>query len=659
MSQKPLSDADERTDTETPSDDSQPDVVYPHEHVDGETPLVVVPRGGAREVGRSCYQIETPQHTYLVDCGLNQGDGGQFPDFRGLDEGQVDAVFLTHAHIDHTGALPVLEHRGLLADHAKVITTSATAAIAHVLLHDSLKIHNEQAKKPGRRRRFSRADVEDVLARFEPLNGYRDGEVDETIPALDDAMLSFEFGNAGHLLGSAWLAVEGGGRRVVFSGDLGGRSAHLPDIDTPPSADTLILESTYGDRDTHPSFDDARTELYKEAIDAIEQGVPVLIPTFAVGRAQEILQIFRERWRNLPEETREDLQIVYDGMATDATDRYHAYANREYLDDSIMNYVENAADFEPFVPDIAERPTDGSDRVGLLDGENAPIIVSPSGMLTGGLSPAYLCELAENYDEARIIFTGYQAEGTPGRQLQGATGDVADVTVRAWPIVDNSDQENSDDANEESDSSEGDFDGPPTRHLEIPTHWVRTIGGMSGHAARNRLLQFAREVDPDHIAFVHGDSQNQRAMLDHFDGNVDADVITRAAMQSVIEVHAPDEELVAVDTAPDAAHETLAVKPASAADSGSTVDPLETITAGEDAESSAEKQGEQDGSSGSDAAVDADLVEYLAERIQAIDSELATVRNDTGRTEAELRALIRDVLAEEGLIDEGGSQTGR
>jgi len=246
----PSGDTAPEPDANTEDEDSSTST--PDELVDGDTPLVVHPRGGAREVGRSCYQVETPDGTYLVDCGLNQGGGGQFPDFRGLGTEAIDAVFLTHAHIDHTGALPVLEHRNLLARDATIICTQATAALAHLLLHDSLKIHLEETEKPGRERQFTRNDVEDVLARFEPITGYDTGAIADHV-ATDDT-LSYRFGDAGHLLGSAWLSLEVGGRRVVFSGDLGGRSAHLHDIETPPSADTLILESTYGDRDTHPSF---------------------------------------------------------------------------------------------------------------------------------------------------------------------------------------------------------------------------------------------------------------------------------------------------------------------------------------------------------------------------------------------------------------------
>jgi metallo-beta-lactamase family protein len=636
------------TDTNTSSDKSKPNDDRPSPtdvsaEVDAETPLVVLPRGGAREVGRSCYQVETRQGTYLVDCGLNQGDGGQFPDFRGLEPGDIDTVFLTHAHIDHTGGLPVLEHRGLLADDAKIVCTKGTAALAHVLLHDSLKIHQDEAEKPGRERHFTREDVENVLKRFDPLMGYGDGRVTDHV-GIHNEDLKYEFGNAGHLLGSAWLTLESGGRRVCFSGDLGGRSAHLKDIESPPSADTLILESTYGGQDTHNSFQDARTELYQTAIEAIEQDIPVLIPTFAVGRAQEILQIFRERWRNLPEDTREKLHIIYDGLATDATDRYHAYASPEYMSESIMNYMENAADFEPFAPEVAERPSNARDRRQMLNGDTAPIVVSPSGMLTGGLSPAYLVELVENYDEVRVLFTGYQAPGTPGHELQQADGDTATVTVNAWPITDGSDN-SEDDAN--SDGNSSNIDGPPSITVDVPTDWIHTVSGMSGHAARNTLLQFAREVDANNVALVHGDRENQHRMVQHFKGNVSADVVMRSALQSPIPVYASTEDIVAERDVHSVAYPSIEVKPADESDSEHLTDAL--TTGDEESKASGPESDVTTAENNDDATDDdtqnvEDRVDDLSERIQQIDEELASVRNDSEWTEAELRQIVREEI---------------
>lgn len=623
--------------TDEHDSDDQPPPTQPQDVCDGETPLVVHPRGGAREVGRSCYQVETPAGTYLVDCGLNQGGGGQFPDFRGLATHAIDAVFLTHAHIDHTGGLPVLEHRNLLADDAPIISTQPTAALAHVLLHDSLKIHLEQTNQPGRQQQFTRTDVEDVLARCAPLTGYDAGTINQHIPT--DDQLAYRFGDAGHLLGSAWLMLEAGGRRVLFSGDLGGRSAHLREIESPPSADTLILESTYGDRNTHPSFRDARTTLYETSIDAIRNGIPVLIPTFAIGRAQEILQIFRERWRDLDEETREQLQLIYDGLAIEATDRYHAFAGPAYLNEATMNYMQNAADFEPFLPDIAQRPSDNTARERLLTTDATPIIVAPSGMLTGGLSPVYLHDLLTHYDEMRLILTGYQAQGTLGREIVAATG-TADITITTWPI-----REAVDDGSTSGDQVASATDtqsGQPRFEHELPSQWVRSIRGLSGHAARNSLLQFARTVDPAHVAFVHGDPSVQQDMLSYFEANLAGAVVTRAAVQTPIPVYPPEDDLTIHAVNSEAASPNITVRTASetATDSSQATQPDSAATA-EAAEPAAAT--ETNAPPPSDASsVDAATLAGLTDRLAAIDTELAALRNDEQRTEADLRALIRD-----------------
>ena len=654
---------DAETDTDDQDADNHASFTDPQELIDGDTPLIVHPRGGAREVGRSCYQVETPDGTYLVDCGLNQGSGGQFPDFRGLSSEAIDAVFLTHAHIDHTGGLPVLEHRNLLARGAPIVCTQATAALAHLLLHDSLKIHLEATEKPGREQHFDRSDVENVLARFDPIVGYDTGKIADHV-ATDDA-LTYRFGDAGHLLGSAWLSLEVGGRRVVFSGDLGGRSAHLHGIEPPPSADTLILESTYGDRDHHPSFQDARTDLYTQSIEAIQRGIPVLIPTFAVGRAQEILQIFRERWRSLDEDTRADFQLIYDGLATQATDRYHAFAGPEYINESVMNYMQNAADFEPFVPDIAQRPEDKADRKRLLNSDTTPIVVAPSGMLTGGLSPAYLHDLLTHYEEVRLIFTGYQAEGTTGREILDAT-DTARISIETWPLRSTLPDSRSTGATatdttgvaagaESKTPTHGEHDGPPIFECDIPTSWVRSVRGMSGHAARNDLLQFARQVDPAHIAFVHGEPSVQDEMREHFDSNLDTDVITCATARTSLPVYPSDWDLVADRTDPNVASPTITARPAAETTKGR----VENKSVASDAiESAAPTDSKQTGTESNDASshpipdsadhTGSETLTYITDRLAAIDTELTALRNDEdeddGWSEPDLRALIRDEI---------------
>jgi metallo-beta-lactamase family protein len=283
--------------------------------LDDETPMAVTPRGGGREVGRSCYQLDTQSGTYLIDCGLSQGGDEKFPDLRGLSPDDIDSVFLTHAHIDHSGGLPVLENRGLLDGDARIFATEPTIQIAQTLLEDSLKLHLRETADGDAEQQFTEADVESIFRRFSAIE-YTTGadtsplSVRNLVPDTESVEpLSLSVGNAAHLLGSAWFAFESHGRRVVFSGDIGGRAKQLPDVDVPPQADHLFIESTYGATHSHRSMSDAGTELFNLLADAIRNGEPVLIPTFATGRAQTLLLMFNDRGHALPGEIRQDYQL--------------------------------------------------------------------------------------------------------------------------------------------------------------------------------------------------------------------------------------------------------------------------------------------------------------------------------------------------------------
>lgn len=567
--------------------------------------MTVVPRGGAREVGRSCYHVMTADLDIIVDCGLKQGEGGQFPDLRDINQGQIDAVFLTHAHIDHSGGLPVLEHRGLLADDAPIITTRPTTALAHTLLHDSIKIHIEETERQGREQKFTRDDVHDVLERFTPKR-HGEHKLSRDLRQLNSAEdIEYELGDAGHLLGSVWVYFEHKNRRLVISGDLGGRSAHLPEIETPPRADTLLMESTYGDRQQHRSLKSARNNLYQETLEAVKNDIPVLIPTFAVGRAQEVMQIFRERFPHESEEVQEQLEVVYDGMARDATAAYHAFSIGEFVNETINNWRMNSQDQEPFLPDSAWYPEDTSERVPILDGENAPIIVAPSGMLTGGTSPVYLAALVEHYDEARIFFTGYQAENTPGRKIQQAAGDSVELTLPVTPLP-NSDIERT---------------GDESIVVTVPTSWVQTISGFSGHCARQTLNEFVKDVDPKHVGLVHGPPAAQKECKNYFEGSLDA--VTRAAINTPIPVHGSSSgEIAAVEKDSGAAPSTTVQSEA-----GTTQKPAEAN--GNSPATDRERNTRTD-----------QKLTKLENRIAELESAIAEIQTVDPLTEADIREIV-------------------
>jgi len=493
--------------------DSNPGTTESSGEQTADSEIQILPRGGAREVGRSCYQVDVGHRTYLVDCGIKQGYKTQYPLFRGLKPGAVDAVFLTHAHVDHIGALPVAEQRGLLADDAPIITTCPTNALAHVLLHDSLKIHKLQSEERDEPQQFTEADVEKVLNRFEG-HEYDHGS---------RYNLGFQFGRAGHLLGSTWLALDADGKRVVFSGDLGGRSGHLPTIEDPPPADELILESTYGDTYTHPSLTSAKNDLYETVVEAQQQGQPVLIPTFGIGRSQEVLQLFRERESRLSEDVGE-VEIVYDGMIESSMAVYNAFATDQHVSEELLNYRINAEDPEPFVPSGARTPRDVEDRRKLVSGQRAPVIVAPSGMLTGGWSPFYLWQMSKHYRDAKVVFTGYQAEGTTGRDLLEEPGDVATVTVSALMSAQEADSPDA----EPPDATEGDDLAFYDTTIDVPTRWLHRVDGFSGHAAANDLLEFARASEAPSVSLVHGEPATASHLKEHIESNADADSVAVA-----------------------------------------------------------------------------------------------------------------------------------
>jgi Cft2 family RNA processing exonuclease len=470
-------------------------------------PFTVTPLGGAQEVGRSCYHVDLAEHDFLIDCGLKQSTPVTYPNFETLDNGQIDAVFLTHAHIDHIGGLPVLEHEGYLTDDAPIICTQPTSALASTLLWDSLNIHQTECERTGRTPRYGEPDLEAVLDRFNTRN-YGTGVFHN---------VQYQFGSAGHLLGSAWLALEHERRRVVFSGDLGGRSGHLRDIDTPPSADILFLESTYGDTDTHPSFTNAQTTLWEEICAAVKHGIPVLLPTFGVGRAQELLQMFNDRIRSqqAPADVIEKMDIIYDGMITDSMQIYHAFVRNEWLDDSVIKYKEGHSDGKPFLPEQAWTPSRVADRQRYMNevttGDTSPVIVAPSGMFTGGWSPWYLWQLTEHCDTARVFITGFQAAYTPGRTLLEAEEDPVSVEITALMDSQQADHIIGDEA----------F-GIHRKSITVPRNWVGRINGFSAHAARQGLLHFAREVDPGSIHLVHGEAETIKTFRNHLQENTNS-----------------------------------------------------------------------------------------------------------------------------------------
>ncbi len=394
--------------------------------------------GAAGTVTGSRFLVEAAGRRVLVDAGLFQGlkeyrlrNWAPFP----VPPDSIDAVVLTHAHIDHSGALPLLCRSGF---RGEAICTPATADLARIMLPDSAKLQEEEARyanAKGYSRHAPRAlplyEVADAATAIERLTTLRYGKSREIVPGF-----TLSYTRAGHILGSASAlltchATSGQPLRILFSGDLGRYGAPiLPDPEPPPECDFLVVESTYGDR-AHPP-DTAAAALEREVLAAVARGGAMLFPAFAIGRTQEVLFLLRqlEQAGRIP-----SLPVFVDSpMASDATPVYRAH--REDHDLEMDRLLESGV--EPLCPKTLRftRTTDQSKAINNVHGPC--IIISASGMATGG---RVLHHLERRLPEASttVVLVGFQAVGTRGWSLQNGAATVRmhgkDVPVRARVVT--------------------------------------------------------------------------------------------------------------------------------------------------------------------------------------------------------------------------------
>jgi len=377
--------------------------------------------GAAKEVTGSCYCLETNGKKLLVDCGLQQGqdkkDDQKLP-FKASDIGNV---VLTHAHIDHSGRLPLLVKEGF---NGKIYAIEATCDLISIMLRDSAHIQEMDAKWESKRARragkkevlplYSMADVENTLKCLEPCSY---GEIME----IDDG-IKINFVDAGHILGSASVEIflsEGKeAKKIVFSGDIG--NINQPIIKDPQcirEADYVVMESTYGDRD-HKNNEDYTLELAKIIDKTLSQGGNVIIPSFAIGRTQGLLYLIREiKEKRLIANT--DFPVYVDSpLATKATDLYdddlHIYGDWQTKD--IVKKGLNPLNFSnlEFTASVNESKAINYDPV-------PKVIITSSGMCEGGRVRHHLKHNLWK-KECAVVFVGYQANGTLGRKLLDGAG---------------------------------------------------------------------------------------------------------------------------------------------------------------------------------------------------------------------------------------------
>lgn len=439
--------------------------------------------GGVGSVTGSKYLLESNGKKVLIDCGLFQGDkdlrdrNWQDPPF---DPKSLDAIIITHAHIDHTGFLPRVVKLGY---DKTVYTSRATCDLLKILLPDSGRLQQEEADYRNRHNLTSHNpalplyDEDDAKATLELLQGIPN--TGEPVEICEGIKASFMV--AGHIMGASLVLIEmenarpdGSSIRFLFSGDLGHYDQPIvKDPATPPNCDYLMCESTYGNR-LHGEVS-SDVQLAKIINDAYKRNAPILIPAFAVGRTQEILYLIRE----LEDENKiPSVPVVVDSpMAAQATQIYNRW-NEEH-DAEYASIL--AQKVHPLRTDWMKTASTREESKRINEMKGARIIISASGMLTGGRVLHHAMRILPN-ENATIVFVGYQAAGTTGRRILNGESEVK--IMKQW--------------------------------IPVRCH-VEKVEGFSAHADWKAVLRWLSGLTeaPKTIFTTHGEPEAAEAMAGH------------------------------------------------------------------------------------------------------------------------------------------------
>ncbi|MBW3583993.1 MAG: beta-CASP ribonuclease aCPSF1 [Euryarchaeota archaeon] len=418
--------------------------------------------GAFREVGRSCALLSTQDSKVLVDCGVKFSNDPETP-YINLPEVQpfesLDAVVLTHAHLDHSGLVPLLFKYGY---KGPIYCTPPTRDLSALLQVDYIKVAAANAAKIP----YDSEHVRDFIRNSITLN-YGD-----TTDIAPDVRLTFH--NAGHILGSSTchFHIGDGLYNIAFSGDIKYEKTWLfnPAVNKFPRIETMVMEATYGgSQDFQPSRRSASGEFEKIWKKTHDRGGHMIVPVFAVGRSQEVMIVLEELMRNkqIPE-----ADVWLDGMIWEATAIHTAYP--EYLNNQLRASIFHKGE-NPLLSPIFKRVDSYDTRQKLLDDPDPKIVLATSGMMTGGPVMEYFKAWAPDKRNS-LVFVGFNAEGTGGKKLQRG--------MREFPIQEKGD----------------------TRTISVNLE-LHTIDGFSGHSDRRQLMNYINNMSPrpDRVIIGHGE----------------------------------------------------------------------------------------------------------------------------------------------------------
>ena len=418
--------------------------------------------GASREVGRSSFLLETPESKVLLDCGIGMDTERQFPYLDSLNFSleELDAVILSHGHLDHSGMIPYLYEYGY---EGPIYCTTPTREVIALLQKDMVNVFMKNSKTPPYNEKAIKKEMLHCITR-----DY--GEVTDITP---DMRLTFQ--NAGHILGSAitHLHIGEGAHNLVYTGDMkfGFSELFNPAETRFPRIETLVIESTYAgsQHPTAPRFV-AEKKLIETILKTTEKNGIVIIPSFAVERAQEAMLVIESYAKEHPDW---DIPIYLDGMIKEACAIHTAYP--EYLKKSVQRRILH--NDSPFASHIFQAVDNPKQREEIVN-QGRCVIISPAGMMNGGPIIDYFKRTCEDPRNS-LIFMSYQAENTLGRKIQRGAKQV---------VLE---------------------DDKGTREYNINMN-VQSIEGFSGHADLNQLLGFYKKLQPkpERVLTVHGEEKS-------------------------------------------------------------------------------------------------------------------------------------------------------